>query len=118
MCKLSKLSAVVRICPGAGSGAATSRTKNSEQINSRCGSLKRHFSSAKDQFHPALNAVLKRHFARMQRLVAPVVHFNPIPVQVLEVDLTHPVGPSGDLVIAFEAAIFHLHLIQSRHKVG
>ncbi len=46
-----------------------------------------------------------------------VVDLNPIPVGILQVDLTNSIGARRHFGIAFEAAIFHSCFVEPRHKV-
>src|SRR3984893_17735904 len=51
------------------------------------------------------------------RLVLIVIHFNPVAIGILEVDLPHSIRTGGNFAIPFEVAIFHLHLVEVSHKV-
>jgi hypothetical protein len=47
-----------------------------------------------------------------------VVHFDPVPVRILEVDLLDLVGPDGDFFLfTGEIPVFHAECIQVFHKI-
>src|ERR1700751_4291609 len=53
-----------------------------------------------------------------ERLEFVVIHFNPIPIRLLEINLTDSIRAQSHLTVAFEIAILHLHLIEVSYEIS